>query len=173
MSEEPLASVEFRRGVLAGSHLSLYRTVLVHRSAAGFETIALNRISTLGVAFERDSGRINQGSVLFAVAALLLMLYWPLHTLASPALSEASVQAQAGGFMHMAARGFDLSVTLLPYVAGGFGVLAIASLALGWVGETVFRVGIAPVERIYASRGRDPLLTEFAEHVAAHIAKRA
>ncbi len=170
--EAPLATFEFRRGEFAGSHLSLFGASLVHRGAEGFESIHLDHIAALGVAYERDSGRITWGCVLFVLATLVFAAFWPLRMLVASMAGEVSVQTQ-GGFLPAALRAFDLAVSLLPAASMGIAIWAVALLALGWIGETVMRVVVAPAERIFATRGRDPLLYEFGESVSAQIAKRS
>lgn len=173
MAEEaPLASFEFRRGALAGSNLSLFKTVLVHRSTEGFESIPLDRIGSLGIAFERDASQITKGCVLLVVALVLLVSFWPLRALVSSVVAEVTAQGQPGGFLPAALRLVHLSVALLPYASVVVALLATACLAFGWIGETVLRIMIAPVERVFAARGRDPLLYEFAESVSERLAKR-
>jgi len=167
----PLASFEFRRGELAGSHLSLFDSSLVHRSAGHFEAMPLDRIGAVSAGFERDSGRIAFGCALLFVGVLLLASFWPLRMLVASALADVAAQAQGGGFLPAALRMLDLCVSLLPLASVAFILWASASIALGWIGETVLRVLIAPAERAYATRGRDPELLEFAESLAAQIAR--
>ncbi len=170
--EAPLATFEFRRGELAGSHLSLFVSGLVHRSADHFEAIPLDHIESLGVGFERDSGRIAWGCVLLLIAVVLLSAFFSLRVPVASALAEASAQTQGGTLLPAALRMLDLCVALLPFASIAATLWAAVWIALGWIGETVLRVAIAPSERVFATRGRDPLLCEFAESVAARIAKR-
>jgi hypothetical protein len=167
----PVASFEFRRGELAGSHLSLFDSRLVHRSAGHFEAMPLAHIGAVSVGFERDSGRIALGCVLLFIGVVLFASFWPLRALVGSALAELGPQAQGGGFLPAALRALDFCVALLPFASVAFVVWATACLALGWIGETVMRVLIAPSERAYAARGRDPELFEFAESLSAHIAR--
>jgi hypothetical protein len=170
-NETPLATFEFRRGDLVGSHLSLFKACLVHRSAERFETIHLDRVGALGVAFERETGRIAWGCGLLFIAGLLIAIYFPLRMLIATTAGEVTAQLQ-GTFLPMALRALDFLASLLPFAGIALAVWGVAWLTLGVIGETVVRVVIAPVERVFASRGRDPLLFEFAESVAAQIAKR-
>ena len=169
--EAPLATFEFRRGELAGSHLSLFRTSLVHRSADRFESSYLDRIGAVGVAYERDPGRMAWGCVLFFTAGALFVVFWPLRMLVASMAGEVSAQAQ-GTFFPAALKVFDLCVSLLPFASVAIAVWAIAWLVLGWVGETALSVASASGERVFASRGRDPLLYEFGESVSAQISAR-
>jgi hypothetical protein len=167
-----LASYEFRRGTLAGTELSLFKSSLVHRGGDGFETIPLDRISAISVGFERDPRRMSWGFVLLIVAMLLLAAFWPSRMLIAATLAEVTAQGQAGTFLPAALRAINAFVSLLPYLSAGAALWATALLALGWIGETVLRIVIAPVERTFSTRGRDPELYEFAESVSASISRR-
>lgn len=166
----PLASFEFRRGELAGSHLSLFDACLVFRGADHFEAMPLDRIGALGVGFERDSGRILWGCALLLVAIVLLSGFFSLRIVVASAVVEAS--AQGGGFASAALRMLDFCVALLPLASVAAMLWGAAWLALGWIGETVLRAVIAPSDRVFSSRGHDPLLYEFGESVADRLAKR-
>lgn len=165
-----LATIEFRRGELAGSHLSLFDTRLVHRSAGHFEAIPLGHIGSVSVGYERDSGRIALGCVLLVVGIMLLAAFWPMRMLVGSALAEVAAQSPGGGFLPAALRVLDFCVALLPVASVAFIVWAITCIALGWIGETVMRVLVAPSERAFSTRGLDPMLLEFAESLSAHIA---
>ena len=173
MSEgAPLASFEFRRGELAGSHLSLFDSRLVHRSAGHFDAMPLGHIGAVSAGFERDSGRIAFGCVLLFVGAVLLAAFWPLRTLVASAIADVVSQPQGGAFLPAALRVIEFCVALLPFAGVASLLWATACVAFGWIGETVMRVVIAPSEKVYATRGRDAELFEFAESVSAHIARR-
>lgn len=167
----PLASFEFQRGDLAGSHLSLFESSLVHRSADHFDAIPLDRVGAVGAAFERDPSRISWGGGLLVAALVLFAAFWPLRMLVASALGEVAAQAQGGGFLPAALRVVDFFVALLPFASVGLALWATASLALGWIGETVLRVSTTHTEKVYATRGRDPALFEFAETVAAQAVR--
>ena len=172
MEGAPLASFEFRRGELAGSHLSLFDTRLVHRSAGHFEAMPLDHVVSVGAGFERDPGRISLGGVLIVIAIVLFAVFWPLRTLLAATIGEVSAQAQGGAFLPAALRVIDFFVALLPFASVVLLLWASACIALGWVGETVMRVTSGASEKVYATRGRDPLLFELAESVAMLVAKR-
>jgi len=172
IDEAPLATFEFQRGDLAGSHLSLFPARLVHRGADYSETMPLARMSAVRIGFERDASRITWGSVLLVVALVLFAASWPLRMLVASILGEVAAQPQGGAFLPAAVRVLDLCVAMLPAASAAIGIWGIARIALGWIGETVLTIVIAPAERVYATRGRDPVLHEFAESVAARIAGR-
>jgi len=170
-TEAPLATFEFRRGDLAGSHLSLFGACMIHRGADSFETIHLDRIGALQVAFERNAGRIAWGGALFFVALLLVGAFMPMRMLVASMAGEVSPQV-AGTFLPVALRAVAFCVSLLPFASLALAAWGATWLVQGWIGETVVRVAVGPGERAFASRGRDPLLNEFAESVSAQISKR-
>ena len=170
--EAPLASFEFHRGDLAGSHLALFPSRLVHRAAEFSDTMPLDRIGAVRIGFERDNGRIIWGSVLMILALAVFAASWPLRMLVTSALGEVAAQPQGGAFLPAALRALDLCVAVLPFGSVAIAVWAAAWIALGWVGNTVLTILISPSERVYAARGRDPVLHDFSETVAARIAGR-
>jgi hypothetical protein len=170
--EAPLASFEFRRGDLAGSHLSLFSSRLVHRGADFSETMPLDRMGAARIGFERDHGRIGWGGTLLVVALAVFAASWPLRMLVTSALGEVAAQPQGGAFLPAALRALDLCVAVLPFASVAIALWATAWVVRGWIGDTVLTVVIAPSERVYAARGQDPALVEFAESVAARIAGR-
>lgn len=167
--EVALAAFEFRRGAMAGSHLSLFPTCLVHRGADFSETIPLGHINAVRVAFEREGGRVTFGGVLLVVAVAVFVAAWPLRMLVTSLLGEVVAQPQGGAFLTAALRVLDLGVALLPFASVAIVLWAVACLSLGWMGDTVLTLLVAPGERTYTVRGRDPALVEFAEAIASRI----
>lgn len=170
-TESPLATFEFRRGELAGSHLSLFDVCMIHRSADSFETFPLDRIGALQAAFERNAGRIAWGGALIFVALLLVAVFLPLRMLVASIAGEVSPQVE-GTFLPVALRAVAFCVSLIPVASLALAAWGVTWLVLGWIGETVMRVAVGPGEKAFSSRGRDPSLYEFAESVSAQIAKR-
>ncbi len=170
-SEASLATLEFRRGDLAGSHLSLFGACLIHRGADSFETIHLDRIGALQVAFERNAGRIAWGGALVFSAVLLVWAYMPMRMVVAAMAGEVSPQV-AGTFLPVALRAVAFCVSLLPFASLALAAWGATWLVQGWIGETVIRVAVGSGERAFACRGRDPLLFEFAESVSAQISRR-
>lgn len=172
IDEAPLASFEFHRGGLAGSHLALFSGRLVHRGADFSETMPLDRMGAVRIGFERDHSRITWGCALLVIALALFAASWPLRMLVTSALGEVAAQPQGGAFLPAALRALDLCVALLPFAGVAIALWAAAWVALGWVGDTVLTIVIGPSERVYAARGQDPALMEFAESIAARVAGR-
>lgn len=169
--ESPIATLEFRRGSLAGSHLSLFGACLVHRGGDAYESVPLDHIGSVGVAYERDGGRMAWGWSLLLIAAVLIAAFRPLSLLLGSMAGEVSGQSP-GAFLPVALNAVDLCVSLLPAASLAVAIWGVALLVLWWRGETVMRVVVAPVERVFAVRGRDPSLYEFGESVCAQIARR-
>ncbi len=170
--DAPLASYEFGRGELAGSHLSLFQNRLEHRGPDYAETLPLDRVGSVRIAFERDGGRVTWGWVLLSIAVAVFAASWPLRMLVGAALGEVMGQAQGGGFLPASLRALDACVAVLPFACVAVALWGVAWVALGWMGATVLTVLVGPSERIFASRGRDPALQEFAEGVAAHVTRK-
>lgn len=172
--ESSLATFEFRRGDMRGSHLSLFSKSLVHRAGDFFEMMPLAQMGSVRAGFERDSSRMNRGGILLVLALLALGAYWPLRSLVGIAFNELNPQSQGGGaFLPAALMAADLCVGLLPVVSGLLALWGISFLVFAWIGNTVLTVATGATERAFATRGRDPELFEFAETVAAHLDMRS
>jgi hypothetical protein len=156
---------EFTNGVLRGTQLSLHPTCLVHRSTHHVETLPLAGMTAVRVAFQRDTRKLGWGITLVVIALVMLAVAGPLGRFASGAAGEmASAGAQGvPGALHGFFRLLEALASLLPVAAlacviGG-GVLS----ALGWMGSTTLLVSLPGSERLYAARGRDSMLLDFAE----------
>ena len=149
-----------------GGHLILYRTCVVERGLAHFETVPLAHIVAVRVSFERDRRRLGWGIALMAAALLAFAISGPLSTFAGGAAAD---MVSAGGTQGVARallllfRFLELIGSLLPAVSLLAAIGGGALCALGWRGSTVLSVSLAAAERVYASRGQDKLLIDFAE----------
>jgi hypothetical protein len=159
---------------LAGAELSLHRDCLVYRAAGEVETVPLAGVSAVRVAFERDARRIGWGVVLVVAAALLFLLAGPLGRLAAEAAGEMS---SAGG--HGVARALEMFFHALQGLASALPLLALACAAgggmlgaLGWRGNTRLTLSLPAGERVYAVRGLNAQLMEFAELVTERVVDR-
>lgn len=92
-----LATFEFRRGELRGSHLALFATRLEHRAGDFFEVMPLDRLGALRAGFERDAGRLQWGGILLFIAVLVIGSYWPLRSLVAMGFAEMNTQSQGEG----------------------------------------------------------------------------
>lgn len=161
----------FAGGALRGTHLTLYPTSLVHRSDSHVETLPLAGITAVRVAFQRDARRLGWGITLVVGALILLAISGPISRFASGAAMEitsAGSQGVAGAllafFRVLEGVASLLPVAALACVIGG-GVLC----ALGWMGDTLLVVSLPGSERLYAARGRDTMLLDFAEALSERL----
>jgi hypothetical protein len=161
----------FNNGRLRGTHLTLYPTCLVHRSASHLETLPLAGVTAVSVAFRRDTRKLGWGIALVVVALLLLAIASPIGSFASGAAGEmASAGAQGvAGALHGFFRLLEFFASLLPVVALGCVIGGGALCALGWLGSTTLAIGLPGAERIYPARGRDTTLLEFAEALSERL----
>lgn len=167
----PIARFEFGSGALRGSELVLYRSCLVHRGTGELETLPLSGIASLRIAFERDSRRLNWGIALVVAALLLLAVSGPLAAGAAHAVAD--LTAAGGQGVARALIGFfrvvEAIAAFLP-VAALAGALGGAFLIVrGWQGSTSLTFNVGGFERVYAARGRDALLLDFADAVSARL----
>jgi len=171
----PLIRFDFASGLLRGTHLALYRSCLVHRGESHLETLPLAGIVSVRVAFERDRRRIGWGAALIVLALVLLALAGPLGAFAGGAAAEmaaAGGQGVAGG-LHAFFRALGAVASLLPAAALACALGGAALAALGWRGDTVLTLAVAGSERVYATRGRDTLMLDFAEALAERLTAAA
>lgn len=164
----------FATGLLRGTHLTLYPTCLVHRGDHHLETVPLAAVGSLRVAFERDTRKLGWGIALAAISLLLLAIASPLGSFAGSAAAEmaaAGPQGVARG-LHGFFRFVEGLASLLPALAflcalGGAGLCV-----LGWMGRSTLTLALAGSERVYAVRGRDSTLLDFAEAVSERLMLR-
>ncbi len=165
-----LMRFEFMNGPQRGSQLTLYPRCLVHRSESHLETVPLERITALKVAFERDPRRLGWGAGLVLGALLLLAIASPVASVAHAAAQE---MAASGQGVARALYGFfrfiEVIAALLPALALAAAVGGAALGVLGWRGSTTFTVLLGGSERAYSVRGRDTLLLDFAEMASERL----
>ena len=155
-----------------GGHLTLYRGCVVERSPAHFETMPLANIVAVRVSFERDRRRLGWGTTLMAAALVMFAVSGPLATFAGGAATD---MAGAGGTQGVARallllfRFLEMAASLLPAASLACAIGGGALGALGWRGSTVLTLSLAGAERVYASRGQDKLLIDFAELVGERL----
>ena len=173
--ENPLAEFEINSGPLRGSRLTLFANRLVQVGVESMETVPLAQLAAVGVAFERDPRKLNWAVGLLVAALMLAMASGPLHSVIT-ALA-AGVKEHAGResldavlLASLAALG-GLARLLLPLAVLLAG-LATALLVYFWLGLTTLRLYFAAVERDIPVRGRNPLMIQFAEAIAAQLAAR-
>jgi hypothetical protein len=173
----PLMRFDFARGALRGSSLMLYPASLVHRGAQYLETISLATVAAVRVEFARDTRKINWGVALVVVALILFVLSAPLASLAGAAADDvataqggsASGESGAAGVVQATFRGLGAAARMLPLAGTIFVALAIALVALGWLGQTTLTVNLGAVERAYPVLGRNLMMFDFAEAVGERL----
>ena len=170
------ARYDFSSGLLRGSSLALEDALLLHRGSAQLETVPLNAISAVRIAFERDVNKIGWAIVLLIVAFAVSAAAAPLAGLADSLATRvrgdgaASVQDIAS-IMIATFRGLSAAARLLPTLANLIGMVAIALLAIGLWGRTTLTLTLSAVERHYAVRGRNRRLFDFAEVLSERLAE--
>ena len=161
-----LARFEFSGGLLRGSHLTLYPTSLVHRSDNHLETLPLASMTAVRVAFQRDSRQLGWGIALVVAALVLLAISGPVGNFASTAISTGP---QAIPAMNAIYRVLEAVASMMPVAALACVIGGGALCALGWMGSTTLLLSLPGSERLYAARGRNAQLLDFAEALSARL----
>jgi hypothetical protein len=173
--DNPLAEFEISSGAQRGSRLTLYANRLSHQGGDSMETVPLAQLASVRVAFERDAGKLNWAIALLVLALLLLALAGPLHdgiTALAAGIKEHSGRESLESLLLATFAVLGGIARKLPMLAALLAAIAAALAALFWMGLTTLTLNFAAVERTYAVRGRNPLLVQFAELVAAQLAAR-
>lgn len=166
-----VARFEFANGVLRGTQLALHPTCLVHRSTHHVETLPLSGVTAVRVAFQRDTRKLGWGITLVVVALVMLALAGPLGRFASGAAGEMATAGAQGvpGALHSFFRLLEALASLMPVAALGCVIIGGLLCALGWMGSTLLLVSLPGAERLYATRGRDTRLLDFAEALSDRL----
>lgn len=161
----------FEGGELRGTHLTLYPTCLVHRGDAHLETMPLASMTAVRVAFERNMRHLGWGIALIVVALLLLAIAGPLGSFSGGAANEMANAGSQG--VPRALYGFfrvvEAIASALPVVALICVIAGSALAAFGWRGTTTLVVSLPGSERVYAARGRETMLLDFAEALSERL----
>lgn len=171
--DTPLAEFEIASGTQRGSCLTLYANRLVRHGGDAMEAVPLAQLAAVRVAFERDARKLNWGIVLLVCALILAAVSGPLQ--GGIAALAANVKEHAGRESLDAMLLGTFSVLgglarLLTPLAAAVAAGAAALLVFFWLGRTTLTLSFAAVERDYSVRGRNPLMIQFAELVAAQLA---
>ena len=173
--DNPVAEYEFASGAARGSRLTLYAGRLVHRGGDSTEVVPLAHLAAVRVAFERDARKLNWAVILLLVALPLALMSGPLHgwmAEAAAKVGEHSRNESVDAMMLGVFRVLAVMARLLLPLAGLLAAGAVALLVSFWLGLTTLTLSFAAVERGYSVRGRNPLLSEFADLVAERLAAR-
>ncbi len=169
--ESPFASFDFLSGPLHGTQLTLYPSRLLHHGVGQMESIALGAIAAVRVGYERDARRIGWGVTLILVALVLFALFRPLGAFAASAGAEVADGQAVGQLLRAVMRALEALAGLMPVIAAVLLAWGGTLIAVGWQGTTLLVLTLPASERAYAVRGRNPLLTDFAELVAERVSK--
>ena len=161
-------------GAQRGSRLTLYANRLVHQGGDAMETVPLAQLASVRVAFERDPRKLNWAIALLVVALILALVSGPLQagmlalgrqvaTSSRPRIARCRTAARV--FSALGRVGPAAGPVALLLAAG-----AVALLVFFWLGLTTLTLSFAATERVYAVRGRNQLLVQFAETVAEQLA---
>ena len=175
-SDDRFGSVrfDFRSGPLFGSSLTLDETTLMHRGGSRLETVPLQAISAVRIAFERDARKIGWAIALLLVAWALSAAATPLAGLAESLATgvrgdgAASVQDIAS-IMIATFRGLSAAARMLPTFGNLLAAVGIVLLAIGLWGRTTLTLTLAAVERHYPVWGRNRRLFDFAEAISERL----
>lgn len=155
-----------------GGTLTLYPGALLERGAGHFDMLPLAAVVALRVSFERDRGRIGWGAALIVLALLAFAVSGPLGAFAGGAADDIAGAAGSQGVaraLQLLFRFMELGASLLPAVSIALAIGGGALVAHGWRGSTVLALTLAGTERVWASRGQDKLLLDFAELVGDRL----
>ena len=165
----PLVSPLARFDLPDGTQLTLHRGCLVHRGASHLETLPLAAVQTLRVGFERNTRRLGWGIALFVLALALFALSAPLAFFSGGAAAEMAGGQGVARVLYLLFRVLEAIASLLPVLAAAAAIGGAALLFFGWRGATVLQISLAGMERVFATRGRDALMLEFAASVSERL----
>jgi hypothetical protein len=172
MAVEGAATPISRFDLRGGGTLTLYPGTLVERGLGHFETLPLAAVIALRVSFERDQRRLGWGVTLIVLGLIAFAISGPLGGFASSAVGDMAAASGTQGVARallLLFRALELVATLLPAAAIAFAIGGGALAVLGWRGSTVLALTLSGTERVYASRGQDKLLLDFAELVGERL----
>lgn len=166
--DAPLTEID----VPGGSRLTLYANRLVQHGGDAMECIPLSQLASVRVAFERDSAKLAWAIVLLAAAFALAAISGPLQRGIAGAMAKFGDPARPESLdavLHGVFRALGGFASLFPGFATAMGAGAVALLVVFWLGTTTLTFAFAATERVFAVRGRNPLLVQFAESVGERL----
>lgn len=170
--EAPVASFDFPSGPLRGTQLTLYASRLLHHGVGHMESLALGAIAAVRVGYQRDAQRIGWGVTLVLAALLLFALFRPLGAFAASAGAEVADGQAVGQLLRAVLRALEALAGLMPVAAVALLGWGGTLIVFGWQGTTMLVLTLPISERVYEVRGRNPLLSDFAELVAERVSQR-
>lgn len=169
--EAPVASFDFPSGPLRGTQLTLYASRLLHHGVGHMESLALGAIAAVRVGYQRDAQRIGWGVTLLLAALLLFALFRPLGTFAASAGAEVADGQAVGQLLRAVLRALEALAGLMPVAAVALLGWGGTLIVFGWQGTTMLVLTLPISERVYEVRGRNLLLSDFAELVAERVSQ--
>jgi len=169
--ETPVASFDISSGPLRGTQLMLYASRLLHHGVGQMESLAVGAIAAVSVGYQRDTQRVGWGVTLIVVALVLFALFRPLGAFAVGVGAEVADGQAVGQLLRAVMRALELFAGLMPVIAVAFLAWGGTLIAFGWQGTTTLVLTLAATERVYAVRGRNHLLADFAELLAERVSK--
>lgn len=182
MSARPAAShiadYHFLRGAWRGTQFSLLDARLLHLGVDLTESISLRAISSVRVAFERNTQRIGWGAAIVFAALFVLLLAGPFRSFIAHSLADVGAQiakdgAQASAvaqFLEAALHALRIVAAAMPFAALALAAWGVFLVATGWVGQTSLVLVLPATEREFRVPGRDQVLIDFADLVAESAA---
>jgi len=135
------------------------------------ETLQLSAVAALRVAFSRDSRRFGWGIALVIGALFLLAISAPLASWSAHAVADLTASGNPGVGRALVSffRVLEAFATFLPVAALACALGGTFLIVRGWQGHTTLTLSFGAFERVYAARGRDPLLLDFADRLSARM----
>ncbi|MGH8687918.1 MAG: hypothetical protein ACREVQ_09440 [Burkholderiales bacterium] len=169
--ETPIASFDFASGVLRGTQLSLFGTRLLHHGPGYMESMTLDGISAVRVAYARNLRGISWGAVLAVVALVLFLVSGPLAGLATEGASDVNGTGSIAHLLRATLLFLGAIASILPALGLGCLIGGVALAGFGWFGATTLALSMPGGEREFGVRGRNRMLVDFADLLAERVAQ--
>jgi len=170
--ETPIANFDFSSGMLRGTRLSLFGTRLLHHGPGYMESVTLDAIGAVRVAYERNTRGIAWGAALAVIALVLFLASGPLAGLATEAANEVNGTGSIAHLLRATLIFLGAIASILPAVGLACLIGGGALATFGWIGATTLAVSLPGGEREFGVRGRSRALVEFADLLAERVAGR-
>jgi hypothetical protein len=139
------------------------------------ETVPLAQLAAVRIAFGREQAKLGWAIALLAIALALAAVAGPLLVWSGGAaarIAEHARRESLDAVLLAVLTALGGLASILPVLAAALGLLAAALAVFFWLGLTTLTLSFGAVERVYAVRGRNRFLIEFAETLSARLAGR-
>ena len=170
--ETPIASFDFTSGVLRDTRLSLFGTRLLHHGPGYMESVGLDAVGAVRVAYARDTRKVAWGAALVVIALVLFLISGPLAAVATEAANDVNGTGSIAHLLRGTLIFLGAVASILPAVGLGCLIGGVALAAFGWIGATTLALALPGSEREFAVRGRSRMLVDFADLLAERVAQR-